>query len=196
MAGIATGSRSSSCSCPPGNLPAGSDHNISFHHPSLLAPTERFPRQLPMALEVPAMSFAALAMPPPVTAQVLPPVPGLLVSCKPAQLHPITYQIAQASIWQGCQGHWWSRGRQCSCPLWCSSPMGCSCPSWLLALPCLWLGTAGGKGDAGAPPADGAGARGNGPWGSPVPHGSAMGAGPSCDPHPAQQHQEATGGLL
>ncbi|KAK4806428.1 hypothetical protein QYF61_003185 [Mycteria americana] len=57
-----------------------------------------------MALEVPRVSFTILAMPPPVTACVLPSVLGLPVSSEPAQLLPITYQLGQASVWQGVPG--------------------------------------------------------------------------------------------
>lgn len=57
-----------------------------------------------MASQVPSMSFTIPAMPPLVTAGMLPSVPGLLVSCEPAQLHTVTYQLAQATVWQGMPG--------------------------------------------------------------------------------------------
>ncbi|KAK4806601.1 hypothetical protein QYF61_013856 [Mycteria americana] len=57
-----------------------------------------------MAMEVPSVSFTIPAMPAQVTACVLPSVPGLTVSSEPAQLHPITYQLGQASVWQGVPG--------------------------------------------------------------------------------------------
>ena len=43
-------------------------------------------------------------MPPPVSACVLPSVPGLPLSSQPAQLHPITGQLVQASVWHGVPG--------------------------------------------------------------------------------------------
>ena len=77
---------------------------ISPHHPSSLPPTERFPLQLPMASQVPAVTCTLPAMPPPVSACVLPSVPGLPLSSQPAQLHPITGQLVQASVWHGVPG--------------------------------------------------------------------------------------------
>ncbi|XP_040437334.1 uncharacterized protein LOC121082058 [Falco naumanni] len=49
------------------------------------------------------MSFTTLTMPPPVTAGVLPSVPGLLITVRPSQLHIVTHQPALAT-WQGVQG--------------------------------------------------------------------------------------------
>ncbi|XP_040437329.1 uncharacterized protein LOC121082053 [Falco naumanni] len=49
------------------------------------------------------MSFTTLTMPPPVTAGVLPSVPGLLITVRPSQLHTVTHQPALAT-WQGVQG--------------------------------------------------------------------------------------------
>ena len=43
-------------------------------------------------------------MPPPLTVFVLPSAPGLPVSAEPAQLHPIPYQPAQASVCHGVPG--------------------------------------------------------------------------------------------
>ena len=77
---------------------------ISPHHPSSLPPTERFPLQLPTASQVPAVTCTLPAMPPPVSACVLPSVPGLPLSSQPAQLHPITGQLVQASVWHGVPG--------------------------------------------------------------------------------------------
>lgn len=50
------------------------------------------------------MIFTTPAMPSPVTAFVLPSVSGLPVSSEPAQLHPITSQLGQASAWQAVPG--------------------------------------------------------------------------------------------
>lgn len=69
------------------------------------------------------MSSTAPAMPLPVTACVLSSVPGLLASSEPAQLHLITYQLAQASIWQGVPGSLGAPGQLVHLP-----PMGGPCP--------------------------------------------------------------------
>lgn len=69
------------------------------------------------------MSSTAPAVPLPVTACVLSSVPGLLVSSEPAQLHLITYQLAQASIWQGVPGLLGAPGQLVQLP-----PMGAPCP--------------------------------------------------------------------
>ena len=100
------------------------------------------------------MSFTALAMPPPVTADVL---PGLPMFCQPAQLHP-----SPTSWPRQPSGRRHNLGQlvQLSCLVllapWCSSL------PWLLPVPCPRLGTAGGDRDAGAPPADGPRAMGRG----------------------------------
>lgn len=70
----------------------------------MLPPTERFPLQLPMALQVPSVTFAAPAMTPPLTACVLPSVPKLLVSFQAAQVHPVTYRLTQTRFWHGVLG--------------------------------------------------------------------------------------------
>ena len=57
-----------------------------------------------MASQVPAVTCTLPAMPPPVSACVLPSVPGLPLSSQPAQLHPITGQLVQASVWHGVPG--------------------------------------------------------------------------------------------
>ncbi|KAK4806589.1 hypothetical protein QYF61_013844 [Mycteria americana] len=57
-----------------------------------------------MAMDVPSVIFTVPAMPAQVTACGLPSVPGLTVSSEPAQLHPITSQLGQASVWQGVPG--------------------------------------------------------------------------------------------
>lgn len=61
---------------------------------SLLLPTERFPLQLPMASEMPGVSFTAAAVPPPVRACGLPSVPGLPVSDKPDQIQELPKEPA------------------------------------------------------------------------------------------------------
>ncbi|CAM9144593.1 unnamed protein product, partial [Bubo scandiacus] len=49
-------------------------------------------------------SFSAAAVLPPVSAGMMLSVPGLSVSPEPAQLHSVTYQLLQASVWQGGPG--------------------------------------------------------------------------------------------
>ncbi|KAM6033075.1 uncharacterized protein LJ206_001909 [Theristicus caerulescens] len=66
---------------------------------------DSFPLRLTKASELPSVSVTAPAMPPPVTAGVLPSsVPGLPVSRRPAQVHTVTSQLAQATVWQGVPG--------------------------------------------------------------------------------------------
>ena len=104
---------------------------ISPHHPSSLPPTERFPLQLPMASQVPAVTCTLPAMPPPVSACVLPSVPGLPLSSQPAQLHPITGQLVQASVWHGVPGPLGPSGQLVQLPRGVQLPAGVQPPCWV-----------------------------------------------------------------
>ncbi|XP_055658858.1 uncharacterized protein LOC129784364 [Falco peregrinus] len=185
--------RSSWCSCPSGNPQPAVPASIAPHHPPLLLPTERFPLQLPTGPEVPSMSFTTLTMPPPVTAGVLPSVPGLLITVRPSQLHTITHQPALAT-WQGVQGPLGDSGQVVQLPHVLQLPSGVQLPP--LPAPC--------------PPAYGRGQQvvmgtlvphqpvGLGPWavgqGQPLyPTGCTVlnvpaHAGPLPPQHPAAQH--------
>ena len=186
--------RSSWCSCPPGNPQPAVPASISPHHPPSLLPTERFPLQLPTGPEVPGMSFTTLTMPPPVTAGVLPSVPGLLITVRPSQLHTVTHQPTLAT-WQGVQGPLGDSGQVVQLPHVLQLPSGVQLPP--LPAPC--------------PPAYGWGQQvvmetlvphqpvGLGPWdvgqGQPLyPRGCTVlnvpaHAGPLPPQHPAAQHR-------
>ncbi|GAB0206323.1 proline-rich protein 36-like [Grus japonensis] len=93
-----------------------------------------------MALEVPGVSFTTPAMLPPVTAGVLPSVPGLPMSCEPAQLHPVTYQLGQATVWQGLPGPLGNAGQlvqlPCVVPLPPMAQLPCGVQLPAMAAPC------------------------------------------------------------
>ena len=109
---------------------------ISPHHPSSLPPTERFPLQLPMASQVPAVTCTLPAMPPPVSACMLPSVPGRPLSSQPAQLHPITGQLVQASVWHGVPGPLGPSGQLVQLPRGVQLPVGVQLPP-VVQLPSL-----------------------------------------------------------
>lgn len=144
---------SSSCSsCPPGKPQLALSTSIQTHHAAVLPPTETFPLQLPMTLQVPSVTFAAPAMAPPLTACVLPRprAAGVLPGCPrpPCHLPADTDQCLALAA-----------GGPRAAPLWgAASPRGAAppCPCSLSSI--LRWGTAGDNRDTGATPANGTGA--------------------------------------
>lgn len=88
-----------------------------------------------MALDVPSVSSTVLSMAPLVTGCVLPSLPGLPMSWKPAQVHLITHQLAQASAWHGVSGSLGAPRQLVQLPCGVQIPPWCSFLLWLLPVP-------------------------------------------------------------
>ena len=199
MAGTAAGSRSSWCSCPPGNPPAGSARHYLTSSPLFASPNREVPSPAADGIagarcDLHPSGHAATGQC--LHAALCPGAAAVLSAC-PASPHHGPAGAGQRLAW-GARAPG-TLGTAGAAPPRGAAPRRGAAPTRACSQsPCLWLGTARGDGDAAAPPAKGAGAGGRGPGGDPGPHGLLPAAppGPTRPPAPPPPRATALGAVL